>query len=149
MGLIDWVNQNCKFAAKPEAEPTKAPAPWGVLYAGPNPDGSRKKCDNCFMFLHDKKRCVIHDKDLYVSDEHVCGYHVYGKPLANWMQQFYDHISPVDPNTSGLVRTVDGSSCDICARYKSGWCFAVAERDDSDPPVRVEPLGCCARWVGK
>jgi hypothetical protein len=56
-------------------------------------------------------------------------------------------IATMTAEDSGLVKTEDGSSCDICRRFEHGKCFAIAPRDDGNSPVEVEDKGCCARWV--
>ncbi len=126
---------------------TKLPMAWGVLYAAPNPDGSRKKCENCFMWSLDNQ-CAIHDTSLEIVAEHTCGYHVYGVPGDERM----DHpgLMPVDPKMSGLELVVGGTSCDICKHYidddaqDATACAAVAT--PAVTPQPVDPLGCCARW---
>lgn len=117
------------------------PEEWGVLLAAPNPDGSRKKCSNCMMWVT-TNQCHIHAKDEVITGAHTCGYHVYGQPETEWM----DHpgIDPVKPKWSGLELVPEGTACDNCAHYAgedgSGRCLAVA----GHPKV----LGrmCCARW---
>lgn len=128
-----------------------APAPWGVLYARPNPDGSRKKCGNCMMWVSGEEACAIHEKSQSVKESMVCGYHVFGKPMKAWM----DHpgIEPVTPEFSGLEEVGEGTSCDTCKHYeiqsvskKKGLCHAVAPEAGKEPPTPVDALGCCARW---
>lgn len=43
------------------------PFPWGVLYAGPNKDGSQKKCGNCAFWVKDFSRCILHKRSLNVT----------------------------------------------------------------------------------
>lgn len=149
--IVDWVKNNCKFASKEDEESAKMEfakqtAPWGVLYAKPNPDGSRKKCENCFMWVQGKDQCMIHKEAEHVTEHHVCGYHVYGTPMKEWKDQGIAHM---EPKESGLVLTEDGSSCDLCKWYEHDKCYAVAGRDNSTGPVPVDDLGCCSRWVKK
>lgn len=124
------------------------PKPWGVLLAQPNPDGSRKTCGNCMMWVR-TDQCAIHDPGLPVSEEHICGYHVYGQPMDEWM----DHpgIQPVNPEYSGLEHVPGGTSCDICIYYEQvddemGMCHQVADPEIHSPPVPVSALQCCAAW---
>jgi hypothetical protein len=131
--------------------------PWGVVYVHPNPDGSRKACRNCIMWVAGQDRRVVHEKNLPITAEHVCGYHVYGKPMRRWT----DHpgIDPLDPNLSGLDMVPGGTSCDICREYlPAPRVFPAAEEgvvmgrcqvviDQNRMPAPVDPLGCCARWV--
>lgn len=140
----------------------KAPLPqaWGVLYAHPNPDGSRKQCQNCMMWIRrdedGKPKCMIHPRTLEVTAEMVCGYHVHGAPLEKRM----DHpggLTPVNPRFSGLGVVPGGTTCDLCLYYEakdeaSGLCYAVSKGDEpplGDPPTPVEAKGCCARWEGR
>lgn len=139
-----WLMRSCKFAHSKE-DMTKLPAPWGVVYAGPNPDGSRKKCENCFMWIEGKDRCSIMPEDEFVGEHYVCGYHVHGTPRKARLKG----VTVVDPKMSGLVPTKDGTSCDNCKRYEDGKCYAVSSKDDSNVPVKVDPKGCCARWTEK
>jgi hypothetical protein len=138
---------------KDEFDDSGVPLPqkWGVLYAHPNPDGSRKRCGNCMMWTPDAGgRCVIHDPRLQITPSMVCGYHVFGDPMLEWV----DHpgTEPVDPENSGLEEVGAGTSCDTCVFYEArtrhvGSCHAVAKSNDR-PPTPVEAMGCCARWEG-
>ena len=137
------------YAGNPKPR-TKLPMAWGVLYAAPNPDGSRKKCENCMMFSMDN-RCSIHDEALEITVNHVCGYHVYGVPMDERMP--HEGLMPVDPKMSGLEVVVGGTSCDTC-RYIIGdeedganACAVVATPEGTPQPVA--PLGCCARWEAR
>ena len=127
-------------------EMSGVPAPWGALYAPPNEDGSRKKCENCFMWVKNEKKCVILDKKLTINPTDVCGYHVYGKPFENWI----DSVKyPIPEELAGLSKTEDGTSCDICKYYGNKKCYAVATEDNGDIPATIDPKGCCARWAKK
>lgn len=119
------------------------PKPWGVLYAPPNKDGSRKSCKNCFMWSEDS-RCLIHDQNLEILPSSVCGYHCYGKPLKKWIDR---GVQPIDPALSGLIPTQDGTSCDLCMWFEDGICLAVSGPDGT--PAKVQGKGCCARWERK
>jgi hypothetical protein len=120
------------------------PLPSGVLYAPPNADGSRKGCGNCAFWAENDSLCAIHG-DLPITYDQVCGYHVFGEPqvFATAM------IRPqgLDPSLTGLELIPGGTSCDLC-RFFDGQsaCRAVADPETGYPPMRVEPLGCCARW---
>ena len=130
------------------------PEPWGVLLAHPNPDGSRKSCVNCMMWAR-TDQCAVHDPDLIITADHVCGYHVFGEP----MEVMSDHpgIQHVDPDYSGLDLVPGGTSCDLCIYYEAigenyeaadedgGWCHQVSA-PDMGPPAPVGPLMCCAAW---
>lgn len=133
-------------------ESKRAPLPfaWGVLYARPNPDGSRKMCANCMMWSMQDEKCSIHREDLHVPPEGVCGYHVYGLPMQ--MRMPHEDLDPVEEATSGFDIIPGGTSCDICVYYEptgktKGLCHAVAKAD-RHPPQPVQALGCCARWEG-
>jgi hypothetical protein len=119
------------------------PGPAGVLYAPPNKDDSRKSCGNCFMWSGDK-RCLIHDRDLEVSADSVCGYHVFGKPLKKWVDR---GIQALDPALTGLEKVPGGTSCDLCMWFEKGLCLAVRGPDGN--PAKVQAKGCCARWEAK
>jgi len=119
------------------------PEPWGVLYSPPNKNGERKSCGNCFAWSQDK-RCLIHDRDLEVTTDQICGYHVFGKPLWKWVNR---GVQPLDPALTGLVRVPGGTSCDICMWFENGMCLAVRGPDGN--PAKVQDKGCCARWEEK
>lgn len=130
---------------------SELPKAWGVLYAPPNPDGSKKKCGNCAFFIQDAEQCMIHDEDIQITERMVCGYHVFGDPVT---LEFADAISaePIDPKLSGLEDTgrLDGTSCSSCVFFEGtgpgkGLCHGVA-KEGGQPPQPVQPLGCCARW---
>jgi hypothetical protein len=114
-----------------------------VLYQGPNPDGSRKKCENCFMWCKDNK-CLAFAKDQPVKKTQVCGYHVFGTPRPKWEDMGVQHM---DTKLAGLEEVGSGTSCDICEYYDEGRCLAVKGEDGR--PAKVEPKGCCARWERK
>lgn len=121
------------------------PETWGVLYAHPNPDGSRKACENCMMWITSGE-CGIHEPGLAVPRNATCGYHVFGMPMDERME--HPGIQYVDPMNSGLEETEEGTSCDICRHFEvtdgnTGICHAVAL---DGIPADVHPRGCCARW---
>ena len=125
------------------------PFPWGVLYSGPNPDGTRKMCLNCMMYAANDRTCNIHAPNVEVAPMAICGYHVYGYPMEERME--HPGIVYVDPALSGLEVIPGGTSCDICIYYaptsrEKGLCHAVAKEKDGLPPQPVEALGCCSRW---
>lgn len=125
------------------------PFPWGVLYAGPNHDGTQKKCGNCAFWVKDHERCILHKRSLRVSQGMVCGYHIEGylsEPRP------FNFIEPLDPALSGLVNVsrIDGTSCGSCKFFEfsggsEGLCHGVAGKS-GEPPAKVEVLGCCGRW---
>ncbi len=111
---------------------TPLPQAWGVLYAGPNKDGGRKKCDNC-QFFEDGDCEVL---GIAVKPEQICGYHVESGEYA-------------DPDLSGFGTVKGGTSCDRCKFYEAkedgkGLCMGVVDEDGD--PAEVEAMGCCARW---
>lgn len=120
------------------------PSPPEVLYAPPNPDGSRKRCENCFAWVKGKNRCLYFKSDVSVKKDDICNLHVYGRPRTEWI----DHgIDPLTPKSVGLVKAVDdGTSCDTCKYFDYGYCKAVEVDGKS---AKVDKLGCCARWVRK
>jgi hypothetical protein len=133
----------------PEQAPL--PMPGGALYRPPNPDGSRKSCGNCIMFVSKENRCVIHSRSLEIGDDLMCGYHVYGTPMERWM----DHpgIMPVTPDLSGLRWAGPGVACASCKFYvaqsnEGGTCIAVSDPNTRKPGVPVESRGWCARYEG-
>lgn len=128
------------------------PKPWGVLYTRPNPDNSRKKCENCMMWIRNLKQCEIHASNIMVTADHVCGYHVFGKPHNDRMHHD-DNVAlqPVDPATSGLELVKGGTSCDNCEYFNridksKGKCKVV--QIDGEHAI-VDAKGCCARWDSK
>lgn len=127
------------------------PAPDGALYRRPNPDGSRKSCRLCIMWVSEENKCVIHPKDVEVTADMVCGFHVYGEPIKKWM----DHpgIQPVTPDLSGLQIVGAGAVCASCRFYEdggngAGLCWGVSKPEDRRPPQPVELMGWCSRYEG-
>ncbi len=118
-----------------------------VLYAPPNPDGSRKKCENCAHW-YAKNECLIMAPSVVVPGDAICGYHVFGAP--DKIGERSAGLEPVLPENAGFEQTEDGTSCDLCKFYdagkgaKSGKCRAVADPDGGS--ALVQALGCCARW---
>ena len=156
------MNLITKIADVPKAKKNlqgSLPKTWGVIYAHPNPDGSRKTCNNCMMFVSGEKQCEIHDTNIVVTKTMVCGYHVYGKTHPKRMHQPDGvHLDAVDPKHSGLDETKIGTSCDICEYFKNpkngtGTCIVVQQSDGEGNAIGklaiVEGKGCCSRWESK
>lgn len=119
------------------------PTVGDVLYSRPNPDGTQKKCGNCWMWCMDK-RCLIVEGE--VMDHQTCGYHVFGTPRPAW----YDvGAEMVMQELAGLtVGDPDGTSCATCVHITpDSKCLAVRKSVDSPELADVEPLGCCTRWT--
>ena len=121
------------------------PTPDGVLYAPPNPDGSAKRCGNCYLW-NGQKRCAIHAAQVKVSTSHVCGYHLFGPP-----HEFTPTLTvePISSKLSGLEKVGRGTHCGNCLFYSGGahkgTCAAVVAVPHG-PPAVVQFMGCCARW---
>lgn len=115
-----------------------------VLYARPNPDGSRKACENC-MFWARSNQCAIHSRDLTIGASAICGYHVFGQPTKVREDRGQD---PIEPELSGLAQVPGGTSCDTCRWYEGraagGLCNAVSNGEGGR--ASVDAKGCCARW---
>lgn len=131
------------------------PPPAGVLYVGPNPDGSRKMCGNCWKWIT-TGGCMEVAGD--IGAEMVCGLHTFGKPqpAVLVMEPLRKMLGP----DVGLIPTPasSGTSCDRCRFYvpeendsvseEIGLCNALGAGDGL-PPVLVDARGCCARWEGR
>jgi len=132
------------------AEPAAAAfSPADTLYAHANPDGSRKRCQACALWLVGLDQCWIHNPDVFVSGDMVCGYHVFGRPLT--VAPVRENLDFVDPEFSGLTLVPGGSSCDTCAFYTpqgmtEGTCTALREGPAEEHPI-VAALGCCTKWT--
>lgn len=125
------------------------PMPGGALYKHPNPDGSRKRCGNCVMFMEAENRCAIHPQDLKITESMWCGYHIFGPPSG----KPHPGVMPVTPDISGLIEVGAGAVCSGCRFYDdkgagNGLCWGVSRPDDRRPPAPVETLGNCARYEG-
>jgi hypothetical protein len=120
-----------------------------VLYSGPNRDGSRKACRNCVLWLPTGEECAIHDAGVTVTDDSVCGYHVFGDPAGDTLRR--SNLQPVDERLSGLEQVPGGSSCDGCRHFvpgpggRQGVCSATWD-DGAETHAVVHALGCCAAW---
>lgn len=135
--------------SKPKHRLPIAPTPPDVLYAPPNIDGTRKQCENCFLYLFMDERCLIHAADLAIHPLAVCGYHVEGAPLRARPAKML--AIPLDPKLTGLILTDRGTSCDLCSWYEKktkdkGLCHGVMV---DGKPASVDALGCCARWASR
>jgi len=135
-------------AYKQGESPAKLPKPWGVVYDSPNPDGSRKACGNCMMYITEKGGlCAIHGPDVRMTPDRICGYYVYGKPMEKMMPM--PGMKPVDPKFSGMNRAPGGVSCDVCIYYvkkdeEKGLCRAVQGEDGGF--AEVQAMGACSRY---
>jgi hypothetical protein len=131
----------------------RRPVPHEVLYTRPNRDGSRKKCGNCVLYDSPNRLCHVHDTDLSIQADAVCGYHVYGRPTDGGQDVHREYMDPVDPAFSGLERVV-GASCNLCAYFSptsssAGLCTLVSDPNEPEANFSVEALGCCAAWARK
>lgn len=141
-----WIGHDAEDAPVPK------PRLHEVLYSHPNPDGSHKHCSNCVLWLSGQQQCFIHDSDVPVVADAICGYHVFGTPGANGLNR--ENIDPVEPEHSGLMRLRQGESCDTCTYYSArgaqqGVCRAVAGFDSGQTSANVAALGSCTRWADK
>lgn len=133
----------------PSCGPVPLPRPSDVLYAPPNPDGSRKRCLNCMFYADVDVRCIVLGRDVEVTGDMVCGLHTFGAPQMYTTALGTGGEARAQPEELGLiVAPIDGTSCDGCTFYTandpvSGTCRAVA---DEFGQFRVAALGCCARW---
>lgn len=123
-------------------DPSVLPLPAEALYSYPNPNGGGKQCGNCVLYASVERTCFIHDPQLKISDNQVCGYHVSGEPAAQHGNR--PPMDPVAPELSGLVTTEKGAYCGICEHYDSGTCFALQE---DGAYASVEDMACCTRWA--
>lgn len=123
------------------------PSPAEVLYVGPRPDGSRRNCDDCFLWVRGN-RCLIHGPDLEVRASQICGYWVGGTPYRRWPEG-QGKIEYVDSRTSGLVSAPEGSACDNCVRFLPGEPAHCAAVYVQGKPAQVDPKGCCSRWLAR
>lgn len=131
--------------------PVRIPQPTApeVGYAGPNPDGSRKRCGNCYKFIATGACVEVMGR---IEPGMVCNFHLFGRP------QDTPPLRAPTPKSSavdaGLISSPlgEGTSCNICRFYTPdsqqrdiGLCAAVADPLGL-PPAAVEALGCCYRW---
>lgn len=130
---------------KPELKKQAYPLPGEALYQDPNSDGSRKRCENCFMWTKDNK-CLIFKKDQRVTKTQICRWHIFGTPREKWEDM---GIDPQDTKIAGLEEVGEGTSCDTCEYFHKDMCYAVAPEKGKLPPTPVDPLGCCNRWNKK
>jgi hypothetical protein len=123
------------------------PEPWAVLYVHPTKNGDARNCKNCILFVAPRGTCEIMDPEKQkVTPDHVCGYHIFGKPLKE--PRSWPGLQFVDPKTSGLSLAKGGTSCDQCKFFEAGegdkgTCHGVISKGK---PATVEAKGCCARY---
>lgn len=115
-----------------------------LLYVGPNPDGSRKKCGNCWKWAMDQ-RCLEVEGE--IKEGQVCSLHIYGKPQDKMVDMGQALLSRA---RAGLIETPEGegTSCDNCKYYQAeeSLCRRAREPDSPDPGTKVDPKGCCNGW---
>jgi hypothetical protein len=141
------INLGALGQSKPDQTPL--PFPSGVLYRPPNPDGSRKNCSNCILWAKADNRCTIHSKDIRVTSDLNCGYHIFGEPLPAWVD--FPGIMPVTPDLSGLRFAGPGNACAGCLFYErrdneNGLCWGVANPETGLAPAPVHSRGWCSRF---
>ncbi len=128
--------------------PSAKPTYFEAMYKRPNPDGTRKSCAGCIMYVKGENKCVIHPKDLTVRSFYFCDYHVFGMSMEKWM----DHpgMMAVDPAFSGLRLAGGGLACDNCIFYapgepQAGICTALVKVLGGTELAPVAALAMCAR----
>ena len=151
MHLFERINKALSISetSKEEHQETKSsgyPTPGEMLYQPPNPDGSRKKCGNCFMFCKEEDKCLIFKKGQKVVESQICRYYVFGTPRNKWQDM---GIDPIDTKMAGLEEVGEGTSCDNCEYFNKNKCYRVAPEKGKEPPTPVDPLSCCNGWEKK
>ena len=142
---VDWAVIDANLSRASMSRPVmQLPEKAQVAYAGPNLDGSRKRCGNCWKWDPEGGCLEVSGE---IKGSQVCTYHVFGKPsrLVNHATSF-----KMSPEVAGLIETPsgEGTSCDICVHYFNR---------TPDPPVCtavrqgmylavIQPLACCGRW---
>ena len=128
-------------------EPKKAPLPEKsqCLFVEPLPNGDRKNCKNCALWVT-SARCLIHDPKLHIPEDWICGYWVGGKPLDTDLK--LDIKQYIPPSLTGLGSAPEGTACDNCRWFEStseaqGKCHGLQEK--GKPPI-VAARACCSRW---
>jgi hypothetical protein len=135
--------------------------PGQALYSRPNPDKTRKMCQNCIFWKAGADQCLLHDSDVMVVADSICWHHVFGQSIQDavdadnngaWTSSInMANMEPVEPQFSGLRQVPDGVSCDGCRHYEvtgqaSGTCAVLADPEEPEEHFPVEPLASCARW---
>lgn len=132
----------------PLEEPVGLPTQDQALYSESNTDGSRKLCANCVLWVVDSDLCFLHGRDVCVSSTSWCPRHTFGRPFGAMPPEV--GRQPLDPATSGLVRTECGAACALCTHYRptgqlGGLCRALKAFDPCES-VYVGSLCVCSRW---
>lgn len=129
------------------------PTPGMVLLTQPNPNGTRKSCQNCCHWMASDNQCWLMDGDIVVPAEAICGYHVFGRPQpgGNGEQTRRPDMVPVTPEDAGFDQIAGGVSCDRCAHYtkhspEEGSC-AVVVNPDAGNDMTVHARACCTWWT--
>jgi hypothetical protein len=115
------------------------------LYVEPLPNGERKNCKNCALWVT-TSRCLIHDPTIHIPGDWICGYWVGGRPLDSDLH--LDIKQYIPPSFTGLGVAIDGTACDNCMWYEAeskerGKCHALQEHSK---PASVLARACCSRW---
>lgn len=119
-----------------------------VAYVPPNPDGTLKRCDNCYKFVANANVCQ--EVTGNISPTGSCMTHVYGEPA----QADVTRAQKMSKKLAGYVDTGKGTACITCQSYRGdatkGICVAIQESyEGKERPAHVKALGCCDRWWPK
>jgi hypothetical protein len=142
------VVQELQSLLSEESDEAPLPEKSQCLYVEPLPNGERKNCKNCALWVT-SARCLIHEPSIHIGPDWVCGYWVGGKPLDS---DFHLQIKNYIPRSlTGLTVAKEGTACDNCKWFdrekgeEKGHCEALQEQGK---PAAVEARGCCSRWDG-
>jgi hypothetical protein len=127
-----------------------------VLYTPPNPNGTRKSCQNCMQWMPGDNQCWLMDDDVVVPAEGICGYHLFGRPSVgqdNGENTRRPEMQLVEPENAGFDHIAGGVSCDTCLHYegyslREGKCAIVVD-PDTGTSLTVESLACCTFWTSR
>jgi hypothetical protein len=141
-----------------EAPPVSGSGPGtvpkqAVLYLHVLPDGdgyqTQYQCEDCFHWIADIERCVLHERDVAVRAKGSCGFFLYGDPdLADEGAKPGVATRPLTVDESGYEENEAGFSCKRCAAFLSEArrCNVVSEAAPGDDPGAIHPDACCAAW---
>lgn len=111
-------------------------------------EGTDYKCEDCFLYLSDTSRCILHGKDDLIQSYGSCGLFIAGTPMTSAQAH---PVGLYTKDRSGYAESKPGFGCQRCEYFLPDRkdCLKVDPESDGDDPGWIDPHACCNAWSSK